>query len=1052
MISVDDIELELNPPIPALPNIDDKTMLDVRYGLIPPFAYAHIYWDKKQREVIYEIEEPILDENESRILKELEEAMRDVINVNPVTENDPKTLIEYTNKTAKLLITELNLKLNKEQYKKMFYYLFRDFVGLNKIEAIMKDYFIEDVECNGVETPVYVVHRVYRNLRTNIVYKDVEELASFVEKLAQKGGRYISYANPLLDASLPDGSRINATYTKDITSKGPTFCFKEGYVQLNDGRIKKIDELFEEAKNSFGSKIEEGNEIVKPLNMNCCGVYEDNLEQKDSVIKSIIKLRAPEKLANVKLSDGGEIEVTLDHKFHVAEETLIMKEAKDLAPGMIIPIPKRIKINGYRQKISTYELIKDFSYSRRISVISTPKIKNLVTEEISLNNHGGNFRQALSQKYGVSNSYFYEIISRGSSISFQVLDEICKVRKISQEDLGELSINVYGGGKKGKSKTIAVPKEINEDLAYIAGAIISDGHLSKNSVDISCYEEGFKDKVKEKLLKIFGKYESYYDDNRVYLSNAFVPFFFNKVFEIPSGKKSYKVKIPEKIFKSDNKVISAFIAGLFDGDGTAKSGLSYKTYSKELAEGLTYLLSRLGIYSYLRNNTKEWRVNIPSYHYKLFSEMIKLENKTKNHDLRELINKQKKEREFRRHGRIPATPFITIINKLKLVKSELLKKCDVSFGRFGYMTLSRTFAEKLVEEFKKNMNKETVKKELGYIKWLLETEQEFVKVESVEIISNNKEVYDLELEPCTFFIAGNKPMNVFDTIRKFTKVPWTPTKLISLHTLSPEMLAYFWMLMEYKANILISGGTASGKTTLLNAIAFFIPPEARVVSIEDTREIQLSRDNWLPSVARTPIATGQNTGEVDLFSLLKNSFRQNPDYVIVGEVRGKEAYVLFQGMASGHSSMSTIHADSVQGVVRRLSTPPIDLSPALLETLDAVAIMTHVIVNKKQTRRLREIVEVVSVDAQGNTKTNTPFLWNPAGDTFFYKKDIKAFEKLSLRFGITYEQMIKELELRARLLYEMLRRGIIEFEEVQREVIDYYKNPEAVLRKYGVIK
>jgi flagellar protein FlaI len=113
---------------------------------------------------------------------------------------------------------------------------------------------------------------------------------------------------------------------------------------------------------------------------------------------------------------------------------------------------------------------------------------------------------------------------------------------------------------------------------------------------------------------------------------------------------------------------------------------------------------------------------------------------------------------------------------------------------------------------------------------------------------------------------------------------------------------------------------------------FFIPPDARVISIEDTREINLPRENWLPAVARTSIGTGK-VGEVDLFDLLKNSFRQNPDYVIVGEVRGKEAFVLFQGMASGHSSMSTIHADSLDTLIRRLQTPPINLSPTLVNSL-----------------------------------------------------------------------------------------------------------------------
>ena len=128
------------------------------------------------------------------------------------------------------------------------------------------------------------------------------------------------------------------------------------------------------------------------------------------------------------------------------------------------------------------------------------------------------------------------------------------------------------------------------------------------------------------------------------------------------------------------------------------------------------------------------------------------------------------------------------------------------------------------------------------------------------------------------------------TIRKFTKEPWTPPQLVSFNTLSPEMIAYLWILIQYKMNILITGGTSSGKTTLLNAIAFFIPPEARVVSIEDTRELNLPRENWLPSVSRSSSGI-RGIGAVSLFDLLRSSFRQNPDYVIVGEVRGREASV-----------------------------------------------------------------------------------------------------------------------------------------------------------------
>lgn len=504
--------INVTPTIPALPRTEDKTKINVRYVLVAPYVSAHIYWDNKSHELVYDIEEPILQPQEQDALTRIEHALFELININVVVENTIEATTAYIDKTARLLLEELNIPIDMASYKKIYYYLFRDFIGLNEVDPLLRDYYIEDIECNGVNTPIYIIHRVYRNLRTNVFLRDMERAASFVEKLAQRSGRYVSYAQPLLDGSLPDGSRVNATYTKDVTSRGPTF-----------------------------------------------------------------------------------------------------------------------------------------------------------------------------------------------------------------------------------------------------------------------------------------------------------------------------------------------------------------------------------------------------------------------------------------------------------------------------------------------------------------------------------------------------------TIRKFTNVPWTPTQLISFNTASPEMLAYFWLLIQYKASLLVAGGTASGKTTLLNALAFFIPPEARVVSIEDTREINLPRENWLPAVARTSIGVGK-VGEVDLFALLKNSFRQTPDYVIVGEVRGKEAFVLFQGMASGHSSMSTMHADSVDTLIRRLQTPPIELSPTLVNSLDCVAIATHAVVKNHETRKIREVVEIVNVNNDGTALINTPMVWDPAQDAFFFKKQSKVFEKISARQGIALDTLYQEFLTRAKLLYELYRQKIFGFEEVQKVVNDYYKNPQEVLKKYKIIE
>jgi flagellar protein FlaI len=172
--------------------------------------------------------------------------------------------------------------------------------------------------------------------------------------------------------------------------------------------------------------------------------------------------------------------------------------------------------------------------------------------------------------------------------------------------------------------------------------------------------------------------------------------------------------------------------------------------------------------------------------------------------------------------------------------------------------------------------------------------------------------------------------------------------------------------------------------------------------------------------------------------------------VIVGEVRGAEASVLFQGMASGHSSLSTMHAESVDTVIRRLQTPPISLSPTLVNSLDAVAIMAHAIVNKQETRRLTKVVEIVEVTPEGVAKTNTPFVWDAASDKFFFKTDSQVFEKIRMRYGLSKEKLVNEFNIRTKIIYELFRRKIFDFDTVQKIVNEYYKNPQNIMSQFGI--
>lgn len=289
------------------------------------------------------------------------------------------------------------------------------------------------------------------------------------------------------------------------------------------------------------------------------------------------------------------------------------------------------------------------------------------------------------------------------------------------------------------------------------------------------------------------------------------------------------------------------------------------------------------------------------------------------------------------------------------------------------------------------------------------------------------------------------------TIRKFGEKPLSPIEQVDLGTVSVEILAYLWYSIEHGASMLITGGTATGKTSLLNSICMFIPPEAKIVSIEDTREIRIPHEHWSPGLARIgfgiPMPSGEKYGGITLFDLLRESFRQNPDYVIVGETRGAEASVMFQGMSSGHICLSTFHAGSLDTLVKRLITPPIELSPTLIESLDIVILMVHAREKGKSARRVKEIVEIESVDPKTNEmRTKKVFMWNPASDTFERVEDSIKLKKYATAIGGTIEGVMKEIENRKKVLEWLRKNKIRDYLEVTKYINLHYKEPEKLLR------
>ena len=284
------------------------------------------------------------------------------------------------------------------------------------------------------------------------------------------------------------------------------------------------------------------------------------------------------------------------------------------------------------------------------------------------------------------------------------------------------------------------------------------------------------------------------------------------------------------------------------------------------------------------------------------------------------------------------------------------------------------------------------------------------------------------------------------SIRKFQDTPFSAINMMNLGTADAQLMAYMWIMEQYQQSYLICGGTSTGKTSFLNSVVSFIPPEDKIVSIEDTRELQLPHENWIPSITRSMFGTESNS-DVDMNKLLEESFRENPDYVVVGEVRGKEASVLFQGMSSGHPSIGTMHASGPNDVVKRLVTPPISLSPALVESLDVIVSMTHAKGVEKSARRVKAVHEVQKVMADSQSaRTNTIFSWTARDDSFRMRGDPFVFDKISDDFGIPKSELRDELEKRTEILEWLQEKDVTDFQKVSKLISEYYKNRDDVMK------
>ena len=271
------------------------------------------------------------------------------------------------------------------------------------------------------------------------------------------------------------------------------------------------------------------------------------------------------------------------------------------------------------------------------------------------------------------------------------------------------------------------------------------------------------------------------------------------------------------------------------------------------------------------------------------------------------------------------------------------------------------------------------------------------------------------------------------TIRKFKADPMTPAELIRSNTYSAELMAYIWLAVENKKSLLVAGGTASGKTSTMNAASFFIPEVSKIVSIEDTCEIQLPHTNWLSMKTRES-APGQNiSGNISMFTLLKAALRQRPEYIIVGEVRGEEAQTLFQAMNTGHTTFSTLHAGTVSEAVNRLTHDPINVPRVMFGALDLIVVQSLLYKDGKGFRRCTSLNEI-TVDG-ADIITTPVFVWNHITDTFDRTEHpSKVMDTIAYQNGWDKAEFQRRLDARISILTELAKKDHVTAKDMEKAV------------------
>jgi flagellar protein FlaI len=977
----------------------------------------------------YVVSMPHIDEGDKTILKEIQRRAIGEINIDPSTMMDPRVRKDTFVREILKIIDDKYAFLEEHKRRAFADLIVQDMVGYGLLNPLLEDDQLEEVMIVGTEKAVYVYHRKHGMCKTNIVFEEDEVATNIISKIARSVGRRVDISAPLLDARLPDGSRVNAT-VPPASLDGPSLTirkFKADPLTVVD--IIKFGTMTPEVA-SFLWMVVEGFE-VKPANMlvsggtgsgktttlNCLGSFIPTTDRVISIEDThelqipaehwvVLETRPP----NVEGKGEVNMDMLLKNTLRMRPDRIIVGEVRG-SEAMTLLASMNTGQNGclgtLHANTAKETVTRLTNAPMSVPLVMIPSL-NLILMQNRFT-HGGKVVRRITEiaeitglegdKAKINVLYEWdpkEDIVKSSGIPSSILWKLGELRGVGVEEvMSEM-----------KRREAVLKYMVENDIAGIknVGACINEYYISPESM----------------MAKIGG--------------------------ETAPAKKAPPDKKEKKRY--------GFLKGFTDEEGepdakieeTLESGKEYKIVKERGKKNYTYLVSM----PRLTEEDKHLMIEIEK---RAISE-IKADPST--------IPSSDAERMF--------TGLVLEIMKkfykeVGASKRNVFSKLIVQ-NMIGYGLLELLLEDEALEEIMVVGTGKPVyvnHSEYGPLETNIsfETDQEARRIIEKIATSVGRRIdkamplLDARLLDGSRVNATIPPLSLEGptlTIRKFRKDPLTVVDLINFKTLDPYTSAYLWLVVDgfgiKPGNVLAAGGSGCGKTTTLNVLCSFIPTTDRVITIEDTAELHLPIEHCVRLETRPPNVEGE--GEVSMDSLVANTLRMRPDRIIVGEVRGGEARTLFTAMNTGHDGcMGTVHANSAKETVVRLTNPPMLVPDIMLPALDVVIMQSKVYHEGKTLRRITEIAETTVSEGEKLTLNNV-YAWDPKDDAIKPTGTPSVLkQKIAQMRGVDVEHVEAEIKNRETVLRWLVKENKREIDEVANTFTRYYVDPKKLLAEIG---